>query len=214
MKQRGFTLLEMLIGLTLLGFILLLLYNGLRLGTKSWDVGERLVEGTSRQAVVMDFLRRQLAQAYPLRWKREGVDVMVFSGEPKSLRFAAQIPAHLGTGGLHVVELEAIPGNEAEALRMRWRLPTKDANDFAFSDEDDQATLWRAMDGLEIAYFGAPRRDDEAAWHDSWHSDERLPRLVRLRIAQKDGKRWPDLLVDLSLATLDCNWHPVYKRCL
>ena len=47
-KQSGFTLLELLIGLALLGLILALMFGGLRLGIKSWDSGALASEEMAR----------------------------------------------------------------------------------------------------------------------------------------------------------------------
>ena len=43
-RVAGFTLLELLIAMSLLGFILALLFAGMRLGARSWDAGEARVE--------------------------------------------------------------------------------------------------------------------------------------------------------------------------
>ena len=45
--SRGFSLLELLIGLTLLGFILTLLFGGFRLASKSWDSISEISESTT-----------------------------------------------------------------------------------------------------------------------------------------------------------------------
>ncbi|NEX17237.1 MAG: general secretion pathway protein GspJ, partial [Halochromatium sp.] len=37
MRGRGFTLVELLIALSLIGIITLLLFSGLRLGSRSWE---------------------------------------------------------------------------------------------------------------------------------------------------------------------------------
>ena len=44
LRQGGFTLLELLIAITLLGLILVLLFGGLRLGMRSWDAGQLNVD--------------------------------------------------------------------------------------------------------------------------------------------------------------------------
>ena len=53
--QRGFTLLELLISLTLLGLILVLLFGGLRLSVRSWDSVQRQVDNLNSVRSVESF---------------------------------------------------------------------------------------------------------------------------------------------------------------
>lgn len=216
MNQRGFTLLEMIIGITLLGFVLMLLYGGLRLATRSWEAGEKTVATTSRQAVVDEFLRRQLVLAYPLRWKMDdGQEIVAFTGETGSLHFAAPISARLGTGGIHLVAIEEERTSDGNALRLRWHLPDPELKAFEFPEEGDQVRLVRDIDALEFAYFGSETKDTEPTWHDTWHSETEFPQLVRLRLKPKEGEPWPDILVELKLgADSACRWDAFLKRCM
>lgn len=216
MKQRGFTLLEMVIGITLLGFILVLLYGGLRLGTRSWDAGEKSVDASSRQAVVGEFLRRQLVLVYPLRWKKDGTqEVIAFAGETDALYFAAPISARLGAGGINLLALDADKKGGESALRLRWRAPDPEDKAFEFAEESKQeAALVRDIGALEFAYFGSDTQDAEPAWHDTWHSETYLPQIIRLRLKPKEGDPWPDILVALKLnADATCQWDAVNGRC-
>lgn len=211
-RQSGFTLLEMIIGITLLGFILTLVYGGLRLGTRSWEAGERAIEVSSRQAVVGDFLRRQLSLVYPLRWKNdEGTEVLAFAGEAESLHFAAPVAARSGAGGIHLVSI----GKDGEAVRLRWRMPDPELRAFDFPEEKNQARLADGIESFAIAYFGAEAEAEEPAWHDAWQSETRLPSLIRVRMKSADGEAWPDLLVAPMISVeAVCRWDDFYKRCM
>ncbi|MEE9250386.1 MAG: prepilin-type N-terminal cleavage/methylation domain-containing protein, partial [Alphaproteobacteria bacterium] len=65
-RERGFTLLEVLIAMTLLGLIMMLLFGGLRLGTRAWETNSDRVEEISQIEISHQIIRRMLAQAYPL----------------------------------------------------------------------------------------------------------------------------------------------------
>lgn len=216
MRQRGFTLLEMLIGITLLGLLMVLVYGGLRLGTQSWEAGEAAAEVTARQAAVAEYLRRQLAQVYPLRWSAgDGTETLAFVGEADGLRFAAPVAARMAPGGVHLVALAAEPDGEAKALRLHWRPPDPEHPAFEFGAEDGQAVVVRGIEAVEFAYYGAETEDAEPDWHAAWHSEARLPRLIRLRLRPAQGEPWPDIVAALRLdAEAACRWDPFYKRCL
>ena len=65
-RERGFTLIEVLIAITLLGMIVMLLFGGIRLGARAWETSsDRTGENTSIE-ISHQIIRRMLSQAYPL----------------------------------------------------------------------------------------------------------------------------------------------------
>src|SRR5579864_2460479 len=64
--DAGFTLLELLISLTLLAVLSAILFGGLRFGTRAWERSEVMASETDEIAIAQNFLRRQLSDAYPL----------------------------------------------------------------------------------------------------------------------------------------------------
>ncbi|MBL8254338.1 MAG: type II secretion system protein, partial [Candidatus Competibacter sp.] len=56
-RQSGFTLLELVVAITLVGLILVVLYSGLRLGLNGSDSGEQRAEATNRLRLAYEFLR-------------------------------------------------------------------------------------------------------------------------------------------------------------
>ena len=68
LRQQGFTLLELLIALTLLGLILVLLFGGLRLGVRSWDASQQQIDTLNSLRSLESFLRREMSVAQPPFW--------------------------------------------------------------------------------------------------------------------------------------------------
>ena len=64
--DQGFTLLELLVAITLLGLLMAALFGGLRLGARVWETGETRLDASARVQIVQDFLRQRLAEALPL----------------------------------------------------------------------------------------------------------------------------------------------------
>lgn len=192
MAQSGFTLLELLIAITLMGLILVVLYSGLRLGLNSSESGGQRAEATDRLRLVHEFLRRQLAQSmtvYQANDKKE--QVVVFSGQPGSIEFVAPMLTQLGQGGLYRVRVGIADGR----LQVRWRpYQADDAN----AGTEQQKVLLDSVSRIEWAYFGSERDDDPEPprWHSEWSSPQRRPALVRLNLQQGE-QAWPDLVVAL-----------------
>ena len=191
-RQTGFTLLELVVAITLMGLVLVLLYGGLRLGLNSWDSGEARAETTNRLRLVEEFLRRQLAQSMTVyRTNDQQEKVVVFVGQANGIEFVAPMLAQLGQGGLYRVRIEVADGR----LWVRWRpyLPG-DPN----AGEERETVLLDGVSALEWAYFGPERDDDrQPRWRSDWTSSERRPVLVRLNLTVRE-EPWPDLVVALT----------------
>jgi general secretion pathway protein J len=71
LKQRcrsshGFTLIEVMVSMTIMAMILGIAYSGLRLSLNAWERGGKAIVDLDRRVVVERLLRRQLAMAYPM----------------------------------------------------------------------------------------------------------------------------------------------------
>ncbi|CDH43929.1 MAG: prepilin-type N-terminal cleavage/methylation domain-containing protein [Candidatus Competibacteraceae bacterium] len=192
-RQTGFTLLELIVAITLMGLVLVVLYSGLRLGLNSWEGGEQRAEATNRQRLVEEFLRRQLAQSITVYRTNDGQEkAVVFTGQSNSIEFVAPMLAQLGPGGLYRVRIDGANSR----LQVHFR-PYRYNNPNA--GEEQESVLLEGVSALEWAYFG-PERDDDAEpprWRSDWVSSERRPLLVRLNLTLR-GEPWPDLVVALA----------------
>lgn len=65
-QANGFTLIEMLIAITLLGVMVTLLFGSLRIAAQSWHSGETKIDQVNRKAVVYQFFKHHLGSARPL----------------------------------------------------------------------------------------------------------------------------------------------------
>lgn len=200
-RMQGFTLLELLIGMTLVGFILVLLFAGLRLGTQSWEVGERRMVTTSRQAVVIDFVRRAFEQTYPLRWRIDGEEQLAFAGEAESVRFVGSISMHSGVLGHHLVALDLVEGEIGRDLVIRWQLPDPREPGFEFPEAENQKVLIKAIKSMNLAYFGSQTDLEEPAWHDQWLQQKSPPELVRFQLVMENGETWPYIVATTRIRT-------------
>ena len=208
---EGFTLLELLVAITLLGLLMAALLGGLRLGARVWETGEARLDASARVQIVQDFLRQRITVALPLELPspdRRTPPQPAFEGASDALRFAGSMPEHLGAG-IYLMELAvaaAEDGGEAGNLVLRWQaleLGSPDAE--AVPAEPEQRVLLEGVLGLELAYYGTLDPREPPAWWPQWLDQELFPGLVRVqvRFPPDDLRQWPELMVrpmiDLAL---------------
>lgn len=219
-RRGGFTLLEMLIGMTLLGFILALLFSALRLGSRSWDAGELRAGQTTHLALLQGFLRREMSQVTPYTWKKKADSPLAFAGEPNRLRMVAPLVARLGPGGLYMLSFERLDsrdGKQAGTLIMRRAIPNADSTDFAPLEQGEAVVLAEGVEAVSFSYYGAADKNAEPAWTDRWENvgtPARLPYLIRMSVKFGNGRSWPDLVVaPLVGPETGCVWDNAANRC-
>jgi general secretion pathway protein J len=197
--SRGFTLLELLVSMTLLGLILALLFGGLRTGSRVWEAGDRRADDLARIETVHGFLRGQVSALYPLGESPLAGDtpLATVAGERERLRFVGLLPSHFNVGGFQTIEVGAVARDGKLDLGLAWwpYVPGEPAPEEP--DEDSTAVLLEDVAGVAFAYFGATEEGVERAWTEDWLDQPEPPELVRLRVAFPEGDRryWPELII-------------------
>lgn len=187
-RAAGFTLLEVLVALAILGFLALGLTQGVRFGLLAWDRQSRII-ATRGELDAIDRVLRRLIEHMDPGTQREPPRVL---GLPRALEFATDLgPA---AGPLGVREAEAALLVEGGRLLLRWR-PRPHGVRFDAPPLPTETELLRGVEALEIAYWG-PAGGGAPAWRTEWREPS-PPLLVRLRLRFGDGsaRRWPDIVV-------------------
>lgn len=183
----GFTLLELLVAVTLLGFIVVGLSAGLRFGTRVWEASGARTARHADLDPVFAVLRALVA------------DGLRLTGGAGSLQLVGLPPAALGNPVPHDMQLALSPDGR---LLLRWR-PHQRGADPATAPAFQEAELASRLAALEIAYLPrvSPGRGTAAQplpeWLPVWRDQARPPGLVRvrLRLPPGDRRRWPELVV-------------------
>lgn len=197
----GFTLLEVVLAMALLGAMLGLAWSGLAFALRGWDAGDAKGRRTVDLQLAQNFLRRELAEVFPMRWKDPVTLRLAFEGDAKHVRFVSTRAAGASTGGLALVGLEVEPGADPRQrnLVMRRALSDDKANDFSLVDAAEQTVLVPDVDAVAFAYFGAENDFNEPRWIDEWTFKGRIPQLVRLRVKTGDGTELPEIVARVML---------------
>jgi len=202
MRQKGFTLIELVVAMVLLGTMMVLLYSGLTFALRSWDAGDANGRRTADRRIGENFLRRELTELFPMRWKDALALKFAFEGEAQRLRFVSSRPAGMSQGGLSLVglEVEQDASGKARHLTMRRAMPDDEAKNFAPLDHSERTILIADVDSVAFAYFGSENDFTESKWTDTWTYNARMPQMVRMRVKTADGTALPDFIVRVVLS--------------
>ena len=166
--ERGFTLLEILVAVTLLGLLMAALFGGVRLGVRAWEASETRLDDDARLTAVQDFLRARLTEAYPSATSVAGAETApAFRGEPDRLSFVTLMPEHLGAGiDRMLLALTATSGGSD--LSVEWWPAELGDDPAAASDVLHDRVLLAHVAELHLAYFGPRAPDQPPAWSEVW----------------------------------------------
>jgi general secretion pathway protein J len=192
--ETGFTLLEMLVVLVVLGLLVVGLTQGVRAGLTMWDAQTRRVGETSELDAAARILRILLTgiPANPSGGINPGAagTTTEFEGRPDSLAFIGDLPNGLGSTRRADIKIELL----GERLMLSWT-PRRHELSSAPPPKPVETELMRGVERLDLAYWGLPAPGQPAGWQAQWDGPG-LPELIRLRLgfAKGDRRRWPDLI--------------------
>lgn len=205
-RQAGFTLVELLVAMTLLGFLSVALFGGLRFGARSWDA---VASGSAeRDAVVsaQSFLRARLGEVtLPAPGSRGPADETGrLEGTGTRVEFTAPWLSALSLGGLYRFTLwyedSRASDTDGGRLMLRWRPDgtPEDASD-DLGDLAGERVLLDGIAGFALSYYGAPEPGGDPDWQDSWEEAEAPPLLVGIDLSFMDPRMlWPGFIVAMK----------------
>jgi general secretion pathway protein J len=213
-SEAGFTLLELLIATTLLALLSLVLFSGMRFGTRSWDRAESSTAGGNEIRRAQEAIADALGRAYPELQMKDPTDPHVyFDGRADRVTFLG--PDRTIAGALAVFTVE----REGSDLVM---ITTPElARDPA--RQTLRRVLLKDVASFALAYYGAIKQDDPPRWTPDWRDRMRLPGLVRVQATlakpgaksgAKSGPGWTEMIVEPRIAAdVGCNFDAVTKFC-
>ncbi|MFO1305847.1 MAG: prepilin-type N-terminal cleavage/methylation domain-containing protein [Burkholderiales bacterium] len=198
--QAGFTLVELMVALTLFAILAGILFGSLRLAGRSADAGEEKAQASSGMRLASDYLREQLTSQHPQRMRKMLEFPIMFGGSADELRYTATLPGRVGVGGMwyYRLALSKVPGKDDTALVLERVMPDLDAPSMPSFSESERSVLADDIKSLKISYYGRDRGvslDQAPTWRNQWEDTQILPVLIRIEVVPRRGDPWPTMVI-------------------
>lgn len=196
--ENGFTLLETLVALVVLGLLIIALAQGVRSGLDFSKAQARRIATTAELDSTARVLRTILT-TIPIQPASLGDPAsMGFQGRSDQLTLVGELPTGLGVGR----RADMIIGRRADRIVISWT-PHRHAVLEAAKPAPVVTELIRGVDRLEFAYWGSETENAPPGWLTRWDGPV-LPELIRIRVGFRkgDNRHWPDLIAAPQL------WNP------
>jgi general secretion pathway protein J len=213
--EAGFTLIEMLVSLAILGLAAAMLAGGIGLaGRFSLQTAHR-AEAAETTIAAQSILRERLAAMTPLPRLDSGTPIVDAEGNSGVFTFystpsVAQAPDSSWRYRLLVSATGDLILFSANALDARLDLDGRGTTGWSATP------LLAGVSRMAIGYYGPDPINGGRRWQANWIGQGALPELIRVRLDFPGGdtRRWPDLVVR-PRATLSrrCTPDPLTGRC-
>lgn len=192
-RSHGFTLVEMMVSVTILSLVMLATVTGLRTLASTQSSLNKVTDRNDEIRSVSSFLRDALESAVVgsssggLSVGGGGTEMTVFEASPTQLMWKTTMLFGESAGGSFVVRV----AKENPNIVLRWQ--KMDARG-QIEDWNNAAarTLVEGVQEFSVAY----RREREGAWVSEW-DDRGPPGWVRLRV-QSAERYWPDIVMEVA----------------
>ncbi len=187
-RDGGFTLMETLVALVVLGFVVAGLAQGLRFGITAWNRQAHSIDRDGALDATDRTLRTLFATMVPGSDPRAPAVI----GSRDRLAFVATLPAGAPVSPIRLSDT-VVGVDGAHRLVLRWT-PHLHARVLG-APAPQEAVLLPGVDGVTFAYYRAGGDGHPGTWMDRWQSVD-PPMLVRMHIEFRNhALHWPDLIV-------------------
>ncbi len=195
-RNDGFTLVEVVVALTLVSLIMLGLVSAMRSMAAASARVNQVSARTSDIQLISGFLGRAFSSIQAGTVQTEEADqgpVPFFDGRADRIQWIGLLPARFGGGGMQLFELGVEQVSGRGSVLMLQYIPYGNEPDWSLRS---QHVLQEGLEQLSISYQGDEPGDE---WVDEWSYKDLLVFPARVKISIRvAGRYWPELIYALD----------------
>jgi general secretion pathway protein J len=175
--QKGFTLLELIISISLIGIMVLIIAGALRLASRSIESAEAKIASLERSRASVSIIGSQIESYIPLTYDHDGERKFYFTGEGSSVTFSTNYSIWGGQKGYVVVTYES-KANEQGTYDLH-------ATENTVGMEGMRETmLFDSLDNIYFEYFFKGPTDEFGTWTARWEEEATVPEKIRIHLVK------------------------------
>jgi general secretion pathway protein J len=176
-RVAGFTLLELIISITLVAIIVLIISVAANLGYRSFNSGEKKMNAVERLRSSLTIIDAQIQSGVPLTLEEGGVKQYYFAGEQDSLKFSTNYSIWGGQRGYVIVNYRVDTDDRGKRTLF--------ASEYKVGMENQKETkLLEGFDEITFDYYQQDATEEEGEWITQWVDEEMMPTRIRVNLVR------------------------------
>jgi general secretion pathway protein J len=176
-RVAGFTLLELIISITLVAIIVLIISVAANLGYRSFNSGEKKMNAVERLRSSLTIIDAQIQSGVPLTLEEGGVKQYYFAGEQDSLKFSTNYSIWGGQRGYVIVNYRVDTDDRGKRTMF--------ASEYKVGMENQKETkLLEGFDEITFDYYKKDATEEEGEWITQWVGEEMMPIRIRINLVR------------------------------
>jgi len=176
---NGFTLLELLISLVMIGVIAIIITGAIRLGIRTVNTGETKIDHLERTRASFNIIDSQIQSQIPLTFEENGEKKYYFHGDRGSLQFSTNYSLWGGQKGYVLVRYTV----ESDDMRKQFLAVSEN---IIGTNNNREARLFPAVDAIHFEYFFKDPTEEKGKWVDKWTDTANIPEKVKFHLIYRD----------------------------
>ncbi|MFC5500507.1 type II secretion system protein J [Caenimonas terrae] len=192
-SARGFTLVEILVVMTLMSVVMLALGAAMRTIAQTEERVDQRLQRDDEMRVATSFLSSTLGRISPRRsptLAAAGGNVPLFAAAPAQVMWVGVMPARYGAGGRYFFRIALERQADRSDVVIRFA-PWTPAGAFPAWGGADSRPLLRAATGFALEY-----QQPDGSWRGDWADPQTLPGRIRISL-RTAAVEWPPIVIAL-----------------
>ena len=190
-SQNGFTLLELLISLVMIGIIAVIISSTIRLAVHVVNTGEEKIEHLERTRTSFNIIDSQIQSQIPLTFDDNAEKKFYFQGDKGFLQFPTNYSIWGGQQGYVMVRYKVESDDTGKQLLAV-------SENIIGTSSNRESRLFSAVDAIYFEYFFKDPTEEKGKWVDKWTDTANIPQKIKLNLIY--GEKNTSMIISMRTA--------------